>query len=382
MAGPGRLAYRSGMETIDMPPMEKKARPGQSLDPEAAWTAVLERDGRCDGRFVYAVRTTGIFCRPTCPSRRPDRRHVVFFETSAAARAAGFRACFRCAPESSLAPAMAGLERVRAHIEAHLDERLTLDELAPVAGLSPTHLQRAFRAALGLSPREYVRARRQERFKTEVRRGRSVTDALYEAGYGSGSRLYEDAGARLGMTPGAYRRGGAGQVVRYTIAASPLGRLLVASTDRGYARSSSESPSVPSRPRSVATTEARVERDDRALRPSLAAILAHLEGEIRGSTCRSTWRQVPSSGGVARAAGNPLRGDAVLRRRRVGSGPAARGAGGGARLRVEPRGPARALPPRGAGGRLRGRLPLGIPTQEAPSRNRAGPGGREHRLAA
>jgi len=264
-----------------MQPMEKKARPGQSLDPEAAWTAVLERDGRCDGRFVYAVRTTGVFCRPTCPSRRPDRRHVAFFETSAAARAAGFRACFRCAPESSLAPAMAGLERVRAHIEAHLDERLTLDELAPVAGLSPTHLQRAFKAALGLSPREYVRARRQERFRAEVRRGRSVTDALYEAGYGSGSRLYEDVGARLGMTPGAYRRGGEGQVVRYTIAPSPLGRLLVASTDRGVcAVQLGESDRALEAALRRDYPKARVDRDDRALRPSLAAILAHLGGEI------------------------------------------------------------------------------------------------------
>jgi AraC family transcriptional regulator of adaptative response/methylated-DNA-[protein]-cysteine methyltransferase len=256
-------------------------RPEERIDPETAWTAVLGRDGRYDGRFVYAVRTTGIFCRPTCPSRRPDRRHVSFFEGPAAARAAGFRACRRCAPESSTSPAAAGLERVRAHIEAHLDERLTLDDLAPVAGLSPTHLQRAFKAALGLSPRDYLRARRAERFKSEVRGGRSVTDALYEAGYGSGSRLYEDAGARLGMTPGAYKRGGEGQLIRYTTAVSPLGRLLVASTERGVcAVQIGESEAALEASLRHDYPRAELIRDDRALRPSLAAILAHLGGEI------------------------------------------------------------------------------------------------------
>jgi AraC family transcriptional regulator of adaptative response/methylated-DNA-[protein]-cysteine methyltransferase len=269
------------METIDMQPSRTKTRPTATVHPGDAWAAVLGRDGRYDGRFVYAVRTTGIFCRPTCPSRRPDRKHVTFFESPASARAAGFRACLRCAPESSAPPSAMGVERVRAHIEAHLDERLTLDALASVAGLSPTHLQRVFKSALGLSPREYVRARRAERFKAGVRDGRSVTDALYEAGYGSGSRLYEDAGRRLGMTPGAYRRGGAGQVVRYTIAASPLGRLLVAQTERGVC-----AVQIGESDRALETAlrddypKARIELDDHALRPSLAAILAHLGGEI------------------------------------------------------------------------------------------------------
>jgi AraC family transcriptional regulator of adaptative response/methylated-DNA-[protein]-cysteine methyltransferase len=265
------------MQPSEMP----TSRTDGGIDHETAWTAVVDRNARYDGRFVYAVRSTGIFCRPTCPSRRPDRRQVTFFDGPAAARAAGFRACLRCAPESPAPPAAAGLERVRAHIEAHLDERLTLDDLAPVAGLSPTHLQRAFKAALGLSPRDYVRARRAERFKAEVRSGRSVTDALYEAGYGSGSRLYEDAAKRLGMTPGAYRRGGEGQLIRYTTAASPLGRLLVASTERGVCAvqiahddAALEAALRRDYPR------AELARDDRALRPALAAILAHLGGEI------------------------------------------------------------------------------------------------------
>jgi AraC family transcriptional regulator of adaptative response/methylated-DNA-[protein]-cysteine methyltransferase len=252
----------------------------ERLDPDVAWTAVVSRDRRFDGRFVYAVASTGIFCRPTCPSRRPDRRHVAFFDGPAAARAAGFRPCLRCAPESSAGPG-AAVERTRGYIDAHLDERLTLEALAPVAGLSPTHLQRAFKAALGLSPRDYVRARRTERFKAEVREGRSITEALYGAGYGSGSRLYEDAGARIGMTPGAFKRGGEGQMIRYTTAESPLGRLLVASTERGVcAVQIGESDHALEATLGKEYPRAERRRDDRALRPALAAILAHIDGSI------------------------------------------------------------------------------------------------------
>jgi AraC family transcriptional regulator of adaptative response/methylated-DNA-[protein]-cysteine methyltransferase len=173
------------------------------------------------------------------------------------------------------------MEKVRAHIDAHLDERLTLAVLAEVAGLSPAHLQRTFKAALGLSPRDYLRARRADRFKSEVRRGRSVTDALYEAGYGSGSRLYEDADARLGMTPGAYRSGGKGQVVTYGIAASPFGRLLVAQTARGVcAVQIGDSDRALEDGLREDYPEAERHRDDDSLRPTLAAILAHLGGEV------------------------------------------------------------------------------------------------------
>jgi len=251
-----------------------------ALGPDAAWSAVLARDARYDGRFVYAVRTTGIFCRPSCPSRRPHRKHVAFYDGPALARAAGFRACRRCAPESATAAALA-IGRVRAHIDAHLDERLTLGQLSGVAGLSASHLQKAFKAALGLSPRDYVRLRRAERFKSEVRAGRSVTDALYEAGYGSGSRLYSDANARLGMTPGAYKRGGAGETVRFSTAASKLGRLLVASTERGLcAVQLGESDTALEAALRKDYPRAELVRDDRVLKPALAAILAHLDGAV------------------------------------------------------------------------------------------------------
>jgi AraC family transcriptional regulator of adaptative response/methylated-DNA-[protein]-cysteine methyltransferase len=225
------------------------------VDPQAAWTAVLARDRHYDGRFVYAVRSTGIFCRPSCPSRRPHRRHVAFYDGPASARAAGFRACRRCTPETMSAAALA-IERVRAHIDARLDERLTLAELARVAGLSPSHLQKAWKAALGLSPRDYVRLRRAERFKAEVRSGRSVTDALYEAGYGSGSRLYSDANARLGMTPGAYKRGGAGETSAFRRPRRSSAACWSRRPSGGCAPSSSASPTRRSRRRSARTTRA------------------------------------------------------------------------------------------------------------------------------
>jgi len=262
--------------------VEVMANPPEAdtVGPETAWTAVLARDRRYDGRFVYAVRSTGIFCRPSCPSRRPHRRQVAFYDRPASARAAGFRACRRCAPETAPARAQA-VENARAHIDAHLDERLTLAELSRVAGLSPSHLQKAFKAALGLSPRDYVRLRRAERFKAEVRKGRSVTDALYEAGYGSGSRLYSDARARLGMTPGSYKRGGAGESVRFSTAACHLGRLLVASTERGLcAVQLGESDAALEATLRQDYPRAEVVRDDSVLREALAAILAHLEGNV------------------------------------------------------------------------------------------------------
>ncbi len=272
------------MQTSEPMAREPKADPaaGTGKDPETAWAAVLSRDARFDGRFVYAVRSTGVFCRPNCPSRRPSRVQVTFFDEPQAARAAGFRACRRCHPETQGGlPARAAVERVRAHIDGHLDERLTLQDLAPVAGLSATHLQRSFKAALGFSPREYVKSMRTERFKSEVRAGRSVTDALYEAGYGSGSRLYEDADDRLGMTPGAYKRGGAGQVIRYTTAASALGRLLVAATERGVcAVQLADSDGALQEGLRHDYPLAELRRDEKALRPTLAAILAHLGGEV------------------------------------------------------------------------------------------------------
>jgi AraC family transcriptional regulator, regulatory protein of adaptative response / methylated-DNA-[protein]-cysteine methyltransferase len=205
--------------------------PAPTLDAETAWEAVLGRDARLDGRLVYAVRTTGVYCRPSCPSRRPRRENVLFFAAPSDAETAGFRACARCGPASG-----AGLDAVRraaAYLERHLDERITLRDLAAAVGLSPFHLQRSFRRVYGVSPKAFQDGRRLGRFRARVRAGDPVGVATYEAGFGSSRGLYDVARARLGMTPGAYRRGGAGETIRFTVVPSDLGRVLVAATDRG-----------------------------------------------------------------------------------------------------------------------------------------------------
>lgn len=207
-----------------------------TLDSDAAWTAVAERDARWDGRMVYGVTSTHIYCRPSCPSRRPRRDRTRFFDSPAEAESAGFRACRRCRPGgSSPSPAEQAVARARAYLDQHSEESVPLARLAREAGMSPWHLQRTFRRLVGLSPREYAESHRRERLKRRLREDPSVSRATYEAGFGSSSRVYERAPTMLGMTPGAYRRGGAGMEIRYTIIASPFGRLLVAVTDRGVA---------------------------------------------------------------------------------------------------------------------------------------------------
>lgn len=202
---------------------------------EARWTAVLERDPSADGAFVYAVRSTGIFCRPTCASRRPARRQVEFFDTSAAAHEAGFRACRRCRPDDPAA-ADRGAElvaRLLRSIEANQNGRLTLDTLAAGTGRSVRQIQRLFKRVTGVTPREYAAAQRVGRLKAGLKTGGPVTRAQYDAGYTSSSRLYERAGQALGMTPATYQRGGAGAKIGYTVTPTSLGPLLVAGTQRG-----------------------------------------------------------------------------------------------------------------------------------------------------
>lgn len=216
------------------PPPTPDARPPAPPDFAAAWRAILARDAASDGRFVFAVLTTGVYCRPSCPARRPLRRNVRCFADAAAAEAAGFRACLRCRPREERPDAARRLaEAAREILERHLDERVTLARLAAETGVTPWHLQRTFKRVFGQSPQSYVNARRLERVRRALREEKDVTTAVYEAGFGSASQLYAQAGARLGMTPGAWRRGGRGTRVRFATAASPLGRVLVAATDRG-----------------------------------------------------------------------------------------------------------------------------------------------------
>ncbi|HKW45933.1 MAG TPA: bifunctional DNA-binding transcriptional regulator/O6-methylguanine-DNA methyltransferase Ada [Gemmatimonadaceae bacterium] len=205
-----------------------------ALDGDEAWRAVERRDPRFDGRFVYAVGSTRIYCRPSCPSRRPARGRVTFYSAPAAAEEAGYRACRRCHPrEAQLAPTAVAIERARLFIEEHPDQLITLASLAAHVGLSQFHLQRTFKRLLGVSPREYHDTLRVSRFKSRLRAGDTVSRATYEAGFGSSSRVYERSDKTLGMTPASYRRGGAGMHIRYTIVDSPFGKLLVGATDRG-----------------------------------------------------------------------------------------------------------------------------------------------------
>lgn len=199
------------------------------------WTAVLARDRDADGTFVYAVTSTGVFCRPSCPSRRPRRERVRFFETPAQAERAGFRACRRCAPSGArpVTAASAAVSRAAAILRGHADDTVPLAMLAARVGLSPSHLQRAFTAHTGVSPREFQAACRAERFRRALRAGQDVTTATYEAGYGSPSRVAAQKPTGRGLTPSAYRKGAAGVAISYAIVPSALGRLLVAATARG-----------------------------------------------------------------------------------------------------------------------------------------------------
>lgn len=252
----------------------------ETLDPETAWTAVLARDSRFDGRFVYAVDSTGVYCRPTCPSRRPRRANVRFFAIPSEAEGAGYRPCRRCRPRQGETSRQAeAVRRACAFLEAHLEESPTLTDLAQEVGLSPHHLQRTFKAATGLSPKQYAARLRAAQFKAEVQRGESVTSATYGAGYGSSSRLYEKADANLGMTPGAYARGGRGMRIRFTLTDSPFGRLLVGATERGIcAVTLGDDDAALEAELRREYPSAEIARDDAALQDWLAALLPRLEG--------------------------------------------------------------------------------------------------------
>ena len=202
----------------------------RALNPRTAWRAVETRDVRSDGRFVYAVQSTGIYCRPSCPSRRPRRDRVQFFAAPQDAERGGFRACRRCRPERTEVPLA---QRALALIDAAGGSNVPLARLARELSVSPSHLQRTFTRAQGMSPRAYAERVRGERMRRSLRAGQQVSRATYGAGFNSSSRAYAASARTLGMTPGSYRRGGAGMDIDYTLINSSLGRLLVARTDRG-----------------------------------------------------------------------------------------------------------------------------------------------------
>ncbi len=295
------------------------------------WTAVLDRDTAAEGQFVYAVASTHIYCRPTCPSRRPLRRHVRFFATPAAAETEGYRACRRCRPQEEEDETLRRVRQARAYLDEHLDETVTLDRLGRAVGLSPWHLQRTFKRVTGVTPRAYAGARRMERMKARLKDGESVTRATFDAGYSSSSRAYDQSRSRLGMTPGAYQRGGQGIRIRFTTVATALGPVLVAATDRGLCSVAlgDDAASLEGALRREYPA-ATIEQCDRELRTWAGAVVARLAGreaervplDAGGTTFQ--WRvwealqeiprgQTRSYGEIAREIGHPSAARAVAR---------------------------------------------------------------------
>jgi methylphosphotriester-DNA--protein-cysteine methyltransferase len=287
------------------------------------WQAVSARDARYDGAFVYAVRSTGVYCRPSCPSRRPRRDRVVFFGAPEAAERQGFRACRRCDPRGVPGTAASRLIRQACQLmEQPSEDPIRVASVARQMGVSPFRLERVFRRMVGISPMAYAQSIRLHRFKIRLREGSDVTSALYEAGYGSSSRVYEKSNGHLGMTPATYGRGGQGMEIGYTTAPTHLGLLLVAGTVKGV---------------SAIYLGDSEERLEAALRVSAAGL---------GSAAANSPGQYPE----------------LLRsgpRHWAAQGPARRGT----RLCHQPGVDFDSLPSRGARGRRPGRVPRGDQTQ-------------------
>jgi AraC family transcriptional regulator of adaptative response/methylated-DNA-[protein]-cysteine methyltransferase len=242
------------------------------------WSMVLARDAKADGRFVYAVKSTGVFCRPTCPSRRPRRENVEFFNSPAQAQQAGYRACRRCTPLERN-PQSQKVEAACRYIDENLDVTLSLTAISRHVAISPFHFQRMFKRMLGISPREYQQARRAGKFRQALLGDGSVTEAIYEAGFSSSSRAYESVPAQLGMTPSAFKRGGAGVEIRCTVISTELGKLLVATTPRGVcAVRFGESEAALLRELKHDFGSAEIHRDDEGLAQVAAQIKQLLNG--------------------------------------------------------------------------------------------------------
>ncbi len=326
-------ACASAILTEDEPAAMIPERNEGHLNEDQYWAAVVARDPRRDGMFVFAVSTTGVYCRPSCPARRPRREKVTFFARPEQAEKAGFRACLRCRPQLlSGNPQSDAVKAICRYIEQHLDEPVTLQRLGKVFRQSPFHLQRRFKTVLGITPREYADSCRMRQLKRNLQAGDNVTRALYDAGYGSSSRLYEKTAAQLGMTPDKYRRGAVAATIRYAIADSPLGRILIAATDRGicsiqFAKSDGELLQGLKREFPFAVRKP----DDSGLQAWVGALLSQMTGKELNSTLpldiratafqRRVWaylQSIPfgatrSYGEVAKAIGQPSASRAVAR---------------------------------------------------------------------
>lgn len=289
-----------------------------TIDGDTAWAAVMRRDRSFDGRFVTGVLTTGIYCRPSCAARHPTRVNVRFFADGAAARATGLRACKRCLPDDvgrDEAAVLAAVEAIR-----HAEDTPSLAALAQLTGYSPTHFQRVFKRAIGMSPAAYARALRTERAREALSGAGRVTGAIYEAGYGSPSRFYDNTKGRLGMTASAWANGGAGVTIRWAVVETTLGAMLVAATDKGVCRLSFGEGEADLRAR---FPKADLVEGGAAFADLLAAVVANVEApgdsaqiplDVKGTAfqeaCWQALREIPPGetrtyAEIAAAAGNP-----------------------------------------------------------------------------
>lgn len=268
-----------------------------SVDTDEAWRAVLARDRAYDGRFVTGVLTTGIYCRPSCAARHPKRDNVRFFTTPAEARGAGLRPCLRCLPDDVTREAEAMEKALRMLDQA--EGPLSLEQIAAGVGYSPFHFHRLFKRAVGVTPAAYARALRSRRAETALAGARRITDAIYDAGYSGPGRFYAEAPARLGMRPSSWRDGGRGETIRWATAATWLGTMLVAATERGICRLSFDEDEAELRHR---FPHARIERGGAELQDLLARTVAAVNAperphdlplDVRGTAFQeAVWREL------------------------------------------------------------------------------------------
>ena len=248
------------------------------------WQAVLQRDPQAEGAFVYAVSTTGIYCRPTCTSRRPRRENVQFFDDWQLAEAAGYRACKRCAPNAARTPdpALEAVKQACKLIEG-ADKAPSLSQLAEAVGFSPYHFQRLFKKTLGVTPKQYAKAVRLKRLRSSLQGEASVTKAIYAAGYESSSRFYEGASGALGMKPSDYQNGAEGILIRYAVVPSYLGWVLVAVTGRGICRIDfGDDPEILEMRLAANFPRAEIQADDPVITSIIAQTIAFLEAPGKG----------------------------------------------------------------------------------------------------